>query len=170
MTKKKLAAFAAILCLATSAHSFDPLRNPEIAGKGSLFIDIGPSPLPFADPGSFVGLPLEFRADWLLPFGPPLSVGAFLVTPFPNLKHFGTRLAWHVDLDAPKLDLYLLYVFDFGFLRNETLEAYNDTPVPLRMFDFRIGVRRVFGDFLGLGVETAYHLRGLHFLLSMKFK
>ena len=167
--RRAVAATAVLLCVAAAAHPFDPLRNPEMAGRGSLFLDVGPSPLLFSDPGSFSVLPVEFRVDWLLPFGPPVSVGAFMITPDPNLKHFGTRLAWHFDLDIPGLNLYVLHVLDLGFVRNAVLESHNDTPVPVRLFDFRVGVRRAFGEVFGLGVETAYHLRGLHFLLSVKF-
>jgi len=151
-------------------YSFDILglfRHSEIAEKNSLFIDVGIAPVPLKNINiSF--LPAEIRADYFPPLPLPFSFGLFMKTPDPNFKTFGTRAAYHVDLFNSLTDLYVVHVFDFGFLRNNVLLEYNDTPVPVHLFDFRVGVRRFFSSRMGLNIETGFKFESVIFLLTIK--
>jgi hypothetical protein len=156
-----------LLIRAAGLPALDLWRHPEIAGKNALFADIGMAPLIF-DGLEFPVLPLELRFDYLPPLPLPFSVGVFFKTPDPNLKCFGVRAAYHFDLGDPKTDLFFAYVFDFGFIRNGLLEEYNDTAVPVHYYDFRIGVRRFFGPFIGIAVESDFKAGGVIFKKKKK--
>jgi len=142
-------------------------RHPEIAGKNSLFVDVGVAPL-MLDIMEFKIFPLEIRVDYLPPLPLPFFLGVFLKTPYPNLKNFGVRMGYHIDLYSPSTDLYLVYCFDFGFIRNALLIRYNDTPVPVNFFDFRIGIRQFFGSWFGVAIETGFKFESFIIMLSLK--
>jgi len=114
-----------------------------------------------------IGLP-EISVDYMLPLPLPFSAGVFLQAPSVNLNSFGVRLGYHINLRNPALNLYVLYVFDAGFLRNELLLQYGDEEVPMRLYDFRVGIRRMFGTFFCLIVETTFQLRGITIGISAK--
>jgi len=158
---------SALLVCAASAPALDLWRHPEIAEKKALFADVGLAPLIF-NGLEFPILPLEVRLDYMLPLPLPFSAGLFFKTPYPNLKSFGARAAFHFNLDDPKTDLYFVYVFDCGFIRNHLLEEYNDDPVQVHYYDFRIGVRYFFGPFVGIAVESDFKAGGIIVLLSAK--
>jgi len=161
-----LLVFFLMVCAAV-APALDLWRHPEIAEKNSVFADAGLAPLVF-DGLEFPVLPLELRVDYLPPLPLPFSVGLFFKTPHPNLKSFGTRAAYHIDLRNSKTDLYIAYVFDCGFIRNDILLEYNDEPVKIRHYDFRAGVRYFFGRFAGIAVESDFKAGGIILLLSAK--
>jgi hypothetical protein len=94
-------------------------------------------------------------------------VGVFLKTPDPNLRHFGVRLGYHINLDEPNLDVYALYVFDLGFLRNDTLIEHNDEPVEMLLYDFRAGIRYRFATFC-IFIETGFKMQSINFGISLK--
>jgi len=142
-------------------------RHSEIAGKNSIFCDVGLAPLTFDDL-DFPILPADIRIEYLPPFPLPFSLGVFFKTPHPNFKSFGLRGAYHFDLLDDVTDLYFVYSFDFGYMRNDLLLEYNDTPVEKHLYDFRVGVRRFFGQWLGLVVETGFKFESVIFLLSIK--
>ena len=161
---------AVFLSLTAALHALDAVsawRHPEIAGKNSVFVDIGAAPVMFDD-FEFNVLPLEIRADWLPPLPLPFSFGVFFKTPCPNLKSFGLRIGFHFDLYDPLTDFYLVYSFDFGFIRNGVLIEFNDEPVPANYYDFRIGIRRFFGSWLGAAVETGFKFESVVLMLSLK--
>jgi hypothetical protein len=160
-----LAAFLFPAASALNARALELWRHPEAAGINACFLDVRFAELSFTE-GFLVALP-EIGADFL-PFRLPFSAGAFFGTPDPNLKSFGLRAGYHADLGDPKTDLYLLYVLDLGFLRADLLEEYGDTAEPARWYDFRAGVRRLFGKYFCLSVETAYKLRGFSIGASVK--
>ena len=148
-------------------RAIDVWRYPEAADKNSLFVNVKFFSLMFAEePFSFY-LP-EFSVDWLPPFFVPISIGAFLKTPDPNLDSFGTRLAYHVNLGDAKTDLYVLYVFDLGFTRNDALVEYGGVERPVYFYDFRAGVRRLFGSFVCLTLETEFKARGFSLGITAK--
>jgi hypothetical protein len=121
--------------------------------------------------GDFNFLVLNTSADYMLPLFLPFSIGGFVVPPSessPNLKHFGLRAGYHVDLENEKLDLYAFYSFDFGWLRNDDLVFIGDTPVEAVYYDFRIGVRFFFNANTGLFVESGYKFKSVDFGLSVK--
>jgi hypothetical protein len=167
----KIFILASCLFLFTAAlHAFEVMnvwRHSEIAGKNSVFCDIGLAPLAF-DGLDFPILPADIRIEYLPPFPLPVSFGFFFKTPHPNLKSFGLRSAYHFDLLDDVTDFYFVYSFDFGFLRNDLLIEYDDTPANKYLYDFRIGVRRFFGQGIGLVVETGFHFESIIFLLSIK--
>lgn len=142
-------------------------RHSQIAGKNSIFADVGLAPLSFKDL-DFPFLPLDIRIHYLPPLPLPFSAGVFFKTPSPNLKSFGAVLGYHFDMLDPLTDLYFAYSFDFGFTRNEILEEYNDAPAEIRYYDFRVGFRRFFGSWFGLAVETGFKFESIIFMLSVK--
>jgi len=145
-------------------------RHSEIANKNSVFCDIGLAPFVFEgfDLADVHVLPLDVRLEYLPPLPLPFSLGVFFKTPYPNLKSFGVRGAYHFDLLDDVTDLYVVYSHDFGFLRNDLLVEYGDTPVEKYIYDFRVGIRRFFGQWFGLVVETGFHFESLIVLLSIK--
>ena len=160
------AALAALVAATSPAFSF--WRYPEAAGKNAIFLDVAAAPLSFTSIDTFSLFPLELRMDYVLPVGLPFSAGLFMRLPNPNLKSFGTRLAYHFDFLDSKTDLYVAYCFDFGFIRNDILAQHNDTPATTHFYDFRLGARRLLGSFFCLSVETDFKVFGLVFALSIK--
>jgi hypothetical protein len=159
----------AFLSGAPDAGAFSVYSHPEIAEENSLFLNLRLAGVSFA--GGFDFLVLDVSADWLLPFPPPLSLGFFVTAPSfsePNLKHFGPRLAWHIDADNEKIDLYFFYSLDLGWLRNEKLEEAGDSPVEKRFYDFRAGVRFFFRKNIGMFAESGYKFMSVNFGLSIK--
>jgi len=166
----KIFSFIFLILTAAAACALDIggfWRHPEIADKNSLFADAGIS-FPILSPDSFSPLPVRVRIDYLPPLPLAFSFGIFVDTPNPNIKSFGIRAAYHINVFAPKTDVYLLYSFNFGFLLKKTLYDYNDEPPPLRFFDFGFGVRYFFFSFIGLSLETDFKLERLFISLSFK--
>jgi hypothetical protein len=170
MKKHRLFALALALALlpAPGVSALSLWRFPEAADKNALFLDAAPAALSFQNGFVFSQGDIEFRADYVLPLFLPLSVGAYFRVPDPNLKSFGARAAWHFDTRDPGTDIYFLYVLDLGFLRNGVLAGYNDEKQEQRFYDFRAGVRRLFGKYFCLSLETAYHLSGIVAGVSLK--
>ena len=142
-------------------------RHPEAADKNAVFVDIGIAPIVF-DNLEFKVLPLDIRLDYLPPLPLPFFIGAFIKTPNPNLNSFGLRIGYHFDLYDPQTDLYFVYSFDFGFVRNDILIEYNDAPVPINYYDFRFGIRRFFGSWFGIALETGFKFESIVVMLSIK--
>ncbi|MDR2489953.1 MAG: hypothetical protein LBD20_00955 [Spirochaetaceae bacterium] len=176
--------FYALLLLLPPAFlpALDLWQYPEAADKHAMFLSGYIAALSFSE-GFVLGVPSgyeeapndsvfahapAFTFDYMLPFGLPLSLGLYMATPNPNLKHFGIRSAYHFDIEKEKIDLYFLYCFDFGWLRNDVLAEYGDTTVEMRFFDFRAGVRYLFGKFIALTIETGHYLKCISFGVSIK--
>jgi len=141
-------------------------RHSEIADKNAVFVDGSAATLTFEN-FDWAFLPVDIRLEYILPLPLPISLGLFFKTPLPNFKSFGARLGYHIDTNNPRFDLFFVYSFDFGFLRNDILEAHNDTAVPLNFYDFRFGLRYFFG-FLGLGIESGFKFENIIFFISIK--
>jgi hypothetical protein len=147
-------------------ESINLWRHPEMAEQHSIFIDLG-IPIMIAD-WQFDVLPLlEMRLEYMLPMPLPISLGIFFHTPYPNFKSFGLRLGYHFDINDPLLDIYFVYSFNFGFLMKDILAEYNDKPPPIHFYDFRIGVRRAFGGFFGISIETGHKLQSIVVLFTI---
>jgi len=142
-------------------------RHSEIAGKNSVFLDMAAAPF-LIDDFQFNFLPVELRIEYFPPLPLPVAVGFFMRTPYPNLKNFGLRASYHFDLFDRYTDFYVAYSYDFGWLRNDLLAEYNDTPVENVFYDFRIGVRRFFGPLFGVSLETGFHFESVIIMLSIK--
>jgi hypothetical protein len=168
VNKLPLLLTAVFLAGAGRGAAVDLWQYPEAAEKNALFLDVRFASLSFQE-GGFTAFYPEFALDWLPPLFLPFSVGAYFRTPDPNFKSFGLRAGYHINLGGDgKTDLYLLYVFELGFLRRDILEQYNDSAPPFRLYDFRAGVRRIFGRYLCLSLETDYKLWGITFGVSLK--
>lgn len=157
-----------LLLLAPSLQAGDLWLYPEAADKYAFFAGVFAPTLSFDDGFSFSVERPELLFDFVLPGGLPFSLGAFIQMPEPNLKNFGLRAAYHINVNDPKTDLFFLYVFDLGFIRNDLLLEYNDTPVDIRYYDFRAGFRRLFGSYIALSVETGHKLFDIRFGLAVK--
>jgi hypothetical protein len=148
---------------------FTVFLHSEIAGKNSVFADVGIAPFVFKEL-EFNVLPLDVRVEYMPPVPLPFSLGLFLKTPSPNFKSFGARLGYHFNIAALDrlTDLYVVYSYDFGFLRSGILEEHNDTPVPAHWYDFRFGARHFFRSRYGVAVETGFKFQDIIFLVSIK--
>ena len=158
------------ICLVAAAATlpaFDLWQHPESAERNSLFVTAAGPEISISDGFEFQLVP-QFTFDYMLPFRFPLSLGTFFKTPSPNLKSFGARIAYHINLDQQKTNLYVLYVFDFGFIRNDLLQRYGDERQPLRFFDFRIGLRRRINHFLFIQIESDFQFQGIVLGISAK--
>jgi hypothetical protein len=168
MKWKNITVLVDMLFLMTNLPALDVWQYPEPAGPYSIFLDIKPSELFFRE--GFRISPPEAAVDFLLPFGIPVSAGAFLKAPELNIKSFGLRAGYHINLDDEKTDLYALYVIDLGFTLRDLLARYGDAPEPAHYFDVRIGVRRLIGKFIGLSLESTFKFRGISLGLSIKLQ
>ncbi|MDR0513410.1 MAG: hypothetical protein LBG93_10010 [Treponema sp.] len=164
--KKALSFFLCLAGIASCIAAIDLWQHPETAERNSLFV--GASGPEFTFSGFEFQFAPQFTLDYMLPVRFPFSLGAFLRTPTPNLNSFGARLGYHINLDQPRVNLYFLYVFDFGFLRNDLLERYGDERRPLHFYDFRAGVRWGINRFLFIQIESDFQFRGIIFGLSAK--
>jgi hypothetical protein len=162
---KRLAAIGILLLMSLRGYALDFWQFPEGAERYALFLDIKAASLSFKD--GFGTYYPELCAD-VLPFPLPLSIGAFIKMPDPNLKSFGVRAGYHLNLGDEFTDLYVLYAFDFGFIRNDLLTRYGDEKQTPRYYDFRIGVRRIFGTFFCLVLETDFKSKGITVGVSIK--
>jgi len=141
--------------------------HSEIAGKNSVFFDLAIAPILFDDI-KFDVIPFDLRVEYFPPLPLPIAFGIFMKTPNPNLKSFGLRASYHLNVFDRYTDLYIAYSFDFGWLRNDLLAEYNDTPVDELYYDFRLGVRRFFGSLFGLSLETGFHFESIIIMVSIK--
>ncbi|MDR1107116.1 MAG: hypothetical protein LBL44_12230 [Treponema sp.] len=156
------------LIFPASLPALDVWTHPEAAEKNSLFLDVHFSSLAF-ESGFAIGIDtLEFHLDYMPPIPLPFSLGVYLKAPNPNLKNFGARLGYHFDVADRKTDIYFFYAFDFGFLRNSLLAEHGDEEQPLRLYDFRAGVRRVFNRYFCMVLETDYKISGVLFGVAIK--
>lgn len=157
------------LSLAPPSNALDIVgfwRHSEIAEKNSVFIDLG-IPVQFAAPYARP-LPVNVRVDYMPPLPLPFSAGIFFDTPYPNLRSFGVRAGYHLNIFDPLTDIYAVHSFNCGFLITRKLYEYNDRPPPVRLFDFRLGVRHFFSQIFGVSVETGYKLENVFISLSLK--
>ena len=146
--------------------AIDLWQHPEAAERNSLFAG-AMAPQIVIDGFDLLITP-HFTLDYMLPVHLPISFGAFIKTPSPNLNSFGARFAYHINLDRPGTNLYFMYVFDFGFIRNDILERYGDERRPVRFFDFRAGLRQRLNHFLFIQIESDFQFRGIFLGLSVK--
>jgi hypothetical protein len=154
---------------ATRARAFDLFSHPEIAAENSLFFNA--SIISYQIPPDVwnVTVPkFKLSADYVTPWIAPVFFGLYMEAPVPNLTSFGTRAGYHFNMDVDNLDIYFMWCFDFGFLRRKTLESYGVEVPEIRYFDFRGGMRYVFGKLFGLYIESDYKLNAI--LLGVTIK
>ena len=168
--KIKIIFLTSFIFISANLFSFDFLtvfQHSEIAGKNSIFADVGLAPFVFEDM-VFNVLPLDLRLEYMLPVPLPVSFGLFMKTPNPNFKSFGARIGYHFNLFDRFTDIFIIYSYDFGFLRKDILEEYNDTSVPIHWYDFRFGARHFFRSRYGAAVETGFKFQDIVFLVTIK--
>ncbi|GMO15376.1 MAG: hypothetical protein Pg6A_01490 [Termitinemataceae bacterium] len=151
---------------ASLLQAIDIWSYPEAAEGWTIYASVLSPGVSWTE-GFFMDYPVGVL-DFVLPFGLPFSIGIFVKTPEVNLKSFGLRAAYHIDIDSPKIDLYFLYLFDFGWTRNALLVKYNDTPSEVYFYDFRAGIRRLFGKYIALTIESGFKFRSIYCGLSIK--
>jgi hypothetical protein len=170
VTKRAIPPLLTLLLLLSaggpSAFALDIWQHPEAAEKNALFLDIRFSAVSFSS-GFDLFYP-EFVLEYLPPLFLPFSLGVYVKTPAPNLKSFGFRIGYHVNLGDDKTDLYALYVFECGWLRKDILERYGDAAPPVRHYDFRAGLRRRIGKYLCLSLESDFKFQGVIIGVSLK--
>ena len=164
MKNLKYMILAALIGFSPRVFAFELF--PESADKNAFFLNIKAVGISFTE--GFLLTEQEFGFDYVLPIFMPLSLGVYFRIPTPNLKSFGIRLGYHINIQSEKTDLYALYVFDFGFLRNDLLRQYNDAEQEIHYYDFRAGVRQVFGKYFCLMLETGFKLQGFSIGIAVK--
>jgi len=170
MKRIKIILLTSFILVCTNLYSFDFMSifmHSEVAGKNSFFADVGLAPFVFKEL-EFNVLPLDLRLEYMPPVPLPFSLGLWMKTPNPNLKSFGARIGYHFNLFDPLTDVFIVYSYDFGFLRKDILEKHNDTSVPVHWFDFRFGARHFFRSRYGVSIETDFKFQAIVFLVSIK--
>ena len=144
------------------SFSFDIWQNPEMAEKYSIFV--GGFAASFAYSYTQLGAikfglsyPQIFM-DFMLPLPLPFSLG-FSIDPLkPGVFGIGIRPGYHINLNDPNLDIYVLYVLSLEFV--EDISAlFERYPA--------IGVRRRFGIFC-INLETGFAGKSLLIGFSIK--
>jgi hypothetical protein len=166
---KRLVLLHILLVTAVNIYSFDLMSHPETAGENAVFFNT--SLVSYEPPPNEWNMTIpkfKFSFDYVFPWLLPFFAGFYMEAPQPNLTSFGIRAGYHFDMEIDNLDIYLMYCFDFGWTRWRQLRA-EGVPVPeIRYFDFRAGLRYVFGKLFGLYIETDYKLDALIMGLTLK--
>jgi hypothetical protein len=169
MKIKPVVITAALLATAMKIHPFDLMSHPEIAGENAVFFNT--SLVSYEPPPNEWNMTIpkiKFSFDYVFPWLLPFFAGLYMEAPQPNLTSFGTRIGYHFDMEIDNLDIYLMYCFDFGFLRAAKLTEYGVPAPEVRYFDFRAGLRYIFGKLFGLYIESDYKLDALVLGLTIK--
>jgi len=152
--------FLAVLSL--SVHAFDIWQYPVSADKNSIFAGVFAAYFAYelSDPPSseFSFDWPEFYIDYILPVGLPFSLGASVDSLHVDQYEIGVRPGYHVNFDAPNLDVYIMYSTNFNVSKNRLVLEHG----------VRLGLRYIFFDFLCLNVESGYNFQSLIFGLSIK--
>ena len=166
---KAILTAALLLLAALDVSAFDLISHPEIAGENAVFFNT--SVISYEPPPNEwnVTVPkFKFSLDYVLPWFLPFFLGFYMESPDHNLTSFGTRAGYHFDMEVDNLDIYVMYCFDFGFLRAAELEARGAPAPEIRYYDFRAGLRYIFGKIFGLYIESDYKLDALILGLTVK--
>ena len=126
-----------------------------MAERHSIFVSVFPASFSLLNDNYFK-LDPEMQADYMMPFGFPLSVGLTLRT----MDHtaIGLRLGYHINLNVSNIDAYVLYAADLVAREGVIKLEYGPG----------IGVRRRFGRFFCLHLETGHKFEKINLGLSMK--
>jgi len=161
--KNKLFIFTFLILLAVNGFSIDIWQHPEMAEKNTIFAggfaavfsfsytSFGDYRFGFSSPKIFLDLMLPLP----LPFSLGFSTGLLESGKFGA----GARLGYHINFNDPNLDVYALYQVQLEFIENISAE--------LEWFP-AIGVRRKFGDFFCLNLETGFAGKSLLIGFSIK--
>jgi hypothetical protein len=164
MNKKLLAPLFALFIASGSVHAIDFWQYPETAEKHSIFASVFFVSFSIEDfikspslVDSFSSIYPGFCLDYTLPLL-PLSVGVTCNAVNPEITSFGLRPAYHINFNLEKLDVYFLYVVTVSFAGESEYIEYSPG----------IGVRRLFGRYLFLCIETGYKFSAVFFGVAIK--
>jgi hypothetical protein len=144
------------------------MSHPDTAGNNAVFFNTSIAAFRTAGEWEVTVPKFKFSLDYVFPWLLPFFAGFYMEAPDPNLTSFGTRIGYHLDMEIDNLDIYIMYCFDFGFTRWRRLRAYGAAAPEVRYFDFRAGLRYVFGKLFGLYIESDYKLDALILGLTIK--
>lgn len=167
--RHKKVILAVLLTAAQTASAFDLLSHPEVAEENAIFFNT--SIISYQVPPNEWNITVpkfKFSLDYVFPWLLPFFAGLYMESPDPNLTSFGVRGGYHFDMEIDNLDIYIMYCFDFGWTRGRQLRAYGVTVPEIRYFDFRAGLRYIFGKLFGLYIESDYKLDALILGLTIK--
>jgi hypothetical protein len=154
---------------AWNIYSFDLISHPEAAEENAVFFNTSiVSYEPPPNTWNITAPKFKFSLDYVFPWPLPFFIGFYMEAPDPNLTSFGIRTGYHLNMEIDNLDMYFMYCFDFGFLRARRLKAYGVSAPEIRYFDFRAGLRYIFGKLFGLYIESDYKLDALIMGVSIK--
>ena len=143
-----------------SVRAIDLWQYPEMADRHSIFVGGFFSSVTFTDSidDLFSIYYPETYADYLLPFGFPVSIGASVSAIDPDEKNFGGRLSYHINFDVENLDVYIMYTVNYFSSEESRSIEYGG----------RAGVRWLFGQFVCVTIETGHKLKTINFGVSIK--
>ena len=152
--------FIAFIC--ASATGIDFWRYPEAADKDAMFAGAYAASLVFNidNPRDFryeFYFP-EFYLDYVLPVGLPFSFGTSLKPLTPDVFGVGARAGYHINLNVPDLNLYVMYAVTFGITSDFSVIEFGP----------RIGARYRLFSFICLNVETGLAMKTIHFGIAIK--
>jgi hypothetical protein len=146
-----------------SVFSFDIWQNPEMAEKHTIFVGgfVASFAYSYTQLGAFkfgLSTPRLFF-DLMLPLALPFSFGLSAGILESETLGAGLRAGYHINFNDPNLDIYALYVFN--------LEFVEDTSAKIEWYP-AIGIRRKFGSFFCLNIETGFGGKSLLIGFSIK--
>jgi hypothetical protein len=169
---KKLTLCAALILTAGRAGAVDIWEHPEVAEARTLFLNVSAAVwgFPYGKEFALRWPSIDPSADYMLPTFLPLSAGVYVGRPKALgtvITNFGVRAAYHVDFGNPRMDSYLLYVYEFGYINNKNLIDAHYDPVRQNLFDFRLGLRYIWRS-SGIFIETGTGLESIIFGVTIK--
>jgi hypothetical protein len=155
--KKLLFTFSFILFIG-SLQALDFWQYPEMADRESFFAGAFAVTFSPSYDNYFEFRKPEIYADYLLGIGIPVSIGISARAFESGYFAIGFRPGYHINLGLEKYDLYLLYTFDLLFQGEYTYLEYGG----------RAGIRRLFGRFFCLHIETGHKFETVNIGVSIK--
>lgn len=151
-----------LLAFSSSAQAFDVWQYPQSADKGSIFAGVFAATFSFdfSDPvnSEFVFDYPDFYVDCVLPIGLPFSLGLSFDSFRVDQYGLGLRPAYHINLDAPNVDVYAMYSLDLDISKSSMILDHG----------LRLGLRYIFYDLFCFNVETGYRFQSVNFGISLK--
>lgn len=162
---KLLSAVILLLAAVREIQPLDLFIAPYTAGENSIFFNTSVTAFSVINENKKVEFDwsitipqFKMSLDYVLPVYLPFYLGVYLDISEEN--KYGLRGGYHINLDADKTDLYLIYCFGFDFLQKEDEDVY--------LYDFRAGFRYMFGSLLGVYMESGFQMRELVLGLALK--
>ena len=151
-----------VLAAGTNAKAIDFWQYPEMAERNSIFVGFSPVTFSFARGSPSRSVHPEVYIDYMLPIGFPLSVGISGRFFSSELWGIGIRPAYHINFEDENLNIYIMYTLkaDFGKINGEDF-IYLE-------WGAGVGIRRRFGRFFCLMIETGFRLQTINIGIAVK--